>query len=78
MRYLYLVLVRFMDLNQPPTPTPRFSALNFRFVIRKKVECRQTLVRKFGEAGFNDIIASEEPLILLGFPRDMVFVFILV
>jgi hypothetical protein len=78
MCYLYLILVRFMDLNQPPAPTPQFSTLNFRFVTRKKIECRQTLVRKFGEEGFNDIIASEEPLILLGFLRSMVFVFILV
>lgn len=78
MHYLHFVLASFMDLNQLPTPTPRFSSLNFRFVIRKKVECRETLVRKFGEEGYNTIVASEEPLILLGFPREMVFVFILV
>jgi hypothetical protein len=78
MRYLHLVLVGSMDLNLFPYPTPRFSSLNFRFIVRKKVECRETLVRKYGEEGFNNIVASEEPLILLGFPREVVFVFILV
>jgi hypothetical protein len=76
--YLHLVLVRFMDLNLFPYPIPRFSSLNFRFVIRKKVECREILVRKYGVEGFNNIVASEEPLILLGIPREVVFVFILV
>jgi hypothetical protein len=36
------------------------------------------LVRKYGEAGYDAAVTSPEPLILMGYPRGEVVVFVFV
>lgn len=69
-----------MDLNRPPIQVPQMrSTMSFQVVVRRKVACRDTLVGKYGEEGYNAIISSEEPLILSGFLRgEVLAIFVLV
>ena len=67
-----------MDLNQPPTDTSDFPAsLEVKILCRKKVHCRDVLVRKFGEERCNAILCNPEPMILAYVQRYVIVVFIL-
>lgn len=77
-----------MDLNGPPgtpvpdppgTPVPELrSSILFKVIVKTKLECRAPLVSKFGEDGYETILASSEPLILLGLPSNMICIFVII
>lgn len=64
--YLYSILDR-MDLNLPPGSLPLQDFWTLKIVIRKKVDCREVLVRKYGEEEYARILASEKPLMVPSF-----------
>jgi hypothetical protein len=67
-----------MDLNRPPTELPlSFSLGDIRFVTRAKSATRDALVRRFGETGYNAILASTEPFIFVTFHQGKIVIFIL-
>lgn len=68
-----------MDLNRPPgDPVPELrSTLVFKIIVKTKIESREAIVSKFGEEGYATIIASPQPLILLGFVNNEVCIFVL-
>jgi hypothetical protein len=67
-----------MDLNQPPRDTSDFpSTLEIKIVCRKKANCRDLLVRKYGEERCNAILRNPQPLILAIVSRSVIIVFIL-
>ncbi len=80
MHHLHSVLSEDMDLNQPPSsPIPELrSSLNIKVIVRRKIACREIIVRKYGEEGYNTIVSSEDPLILLGLPNGEVCIFVLI
>ena len=67
-----------IDLNQDQPFLNLRSALNIKIVVKKKLNLREVLVQKFGEDGFNAIIASPEPLMLYRTTIEDICVFILV
>ena len=46
--------------------------------MRKKINSRETLVMKFGDERYNEIVASEEPLMMFGSRGEDPCVFIFV
>ena len=67
-----------MDLNQPPRDTSDFpSTLEIKILCRKKVHCRDLLVRKFGEERCNAILRNPEPLLLANVQRYVIVVLLL-
>lgn len=67
-----------IDLNQSPPYLNLRSSVNIRIIVKKKLNCRQVLVEKYGEDAYNAIIGSPEPLILYRYASDEVCVFVLV
>ena len=64
-------LLDVMDLNLPLVGALSFrTSFNIKIVVRRKITCRDTLVRKYGEEGFATIIASDSPLIISGYPSS--------
>ena len=54
-----------MDLNRAPSDLPiSFSLGDIRFVCRTKLSCKEMLVRKYGEGGFENILSSPEPFLM--------------
>ncbi len=67
-----------MDLNRPPIELPlSFSLGDIRFVTRSKISVRDILVRRYGEVGYNGIIASTEPFNYVTFHQQRIVIFIL-
>ena len=67
-----------MDLNQLPRDTFDFpSNLEIRVICRKKVNCRDFLIRKYGEERYNAIVGSLDPLLLANVSRYVVIMYIL-
>lgn len=66
-----------IDLNKPSVPVMR-STLNIRIEVCKKTMNKELLVKKYGEAGYDIIVASQEPMMLMGYPRGETVVFVLV
>ena len=76
----YLCFIRnLMDLNRPPpVELPiSFNLGDIRFVTRSKLASREGLTRKYGEAGYNNILASTEPYVFVTFHQNRVVIFIL-
>lgn len=67
-----------IDLNQSPPYLNLRSTVNIKIVVKKKENCRQVLVERYGEEAYNAIVASVEPLMLYHYASDHVCVFILV
>ena len=52
-------LLDVMDLNLPLVGALSFrTSFNIKIVVRRKIACRDTLVRKYGEKGFATIYNS--------------------
>ncbi len=66
-----------IDLNKPSVPVMR-STLNIRIEVCKKTMNKELLVKKYGEARYDIIVASKEPMMLMGYPRGETVVFVLV
>jgi hypothetical protein len=67
-----------MDLNRPPSNVSDFpSSLDIRIVTRKKVDCRNVLVRRYGQEGYNAMLNSPEPVILPTVTNFMIVIFVL-
>lgn len=67
-----------MDLNSTPTNISDFPvSLDIKIVTRKKVDCRDVLVRKYGEERYNAMISNPEPMVLPSFLYNMIIVFVL-
>lgn len=65
-----------MDLNSTPTNISDFPvSLDIKIVTRKKVDCRDVLVRKYGEERYNAMISNPEPMVLPSFLYNMIIVF---
>ncbi len=68
-----------MDLNRPPNPFSLSCTISgIRFVTRRKLDCREVLVQKYGEEWFESMIASEEPFLIPSITLGMIIIFILV
>ena len=67
-----------IDLNQSPPFLNLRSTVNIKLIVKKKLDTRQVLIEKFGEEGYNAIIASVEPLMLYRCTSEDVCIFILV
>jgi len=75
---LFLYFIREMDLNNVPPELPiSFSLGDFCFVWRTKVMAREALIRRYEEIGYNAILASTEPFILVTHARSRIVIFIL-
>ena len=67
-----------MDLNRSPSSVDEFpSSIDIRIVTRKKTDCRDVLVRKYGEERFTTMIRNPEPVVLPAFINNMIVVFVL-
>ena len=67
-----------MDLNRLSSSVPDFpSSLDIRIATRRKVDCRNVLVRRYGEEGYNAMLSSPEPVILPTVTNFMIVVFVL-
>jgi hypothetical protein len=67
-----------MDLNRPPSSISDFpSSLDIKIVTRRKVDCRDVLVRKYGEERYRDMLRNPEPMILPTVTNFMIVVFVL-
>ena len=68
-----------MDLNR----SPNFSTFEFpcsleiKIVCRRKVDCRDVLVRKYGEEQYHAILSNPEPMVVPTVTRFIVVVFVL-
>ena len=59
-----------MDLNRPPSDTFDLpSTLDIKIICRKKTNCREVLVRKYGEERCNAILRSPDPIVLAAITR---------
>ena len=67
-----------IDLNQSQPFLNLRSAVSIKIIVKKKLSSRQVLVEKFGEEGYNAVIASPEPLMLYRCSTEDVCVFVLV
>jgi hypothetical protein len=67
-----------MDLNEPPANfNIQFSIHNVRFKICMKRSARESLIRRFGEAGYEHILRSSEPLCLADVNTPQITILIL-
>ncbi len=54
-----------MDLNQAlPQLNIRFTLRDIKFTIQTKRSSRLTLIGRFGKAGYECIVSTDEPLLL--------------
>ena len=70
-----------MDLNEPPASINiglQFSIHNVKFCIRSKRSARESLIRQFGEAGYEHIQNSRELLCLANIDTPQIVILILV
>ncbi len=49
-----------------------------KIIVLKKLASREMLVQKFGEEGYNTIIASFEPLMLFRVTSGQIFIIIMI
>ena len=67
-----------IDLNESPPFLNLRSTLSVKIIMKQKLTSRQMLIDKFGENGFNEIIASPELLMLYRCTSEEVSIFILI
>jgi hypothetical protein len=70
-----------MDLNEPPASiniSLQFSIHNMKFCIRTKRSARESLIRQFGEAGYEHILNRRELLCLANIDTPQIVIVILV
>lgn len=67
-----------IDLNESPPFLNLRSTLNIKVIVKQKLTSREVLVRKYGEDGFNTIIASPSPLIVYRCSMEEVCIFIMI
>jgi len=67
-----------IDLNESPPFLNLRSTLSVKIIVKQKLTSRQMLIDKFGENGFNEIIASPDPLMLYRCTSEEVDIFILI
>ena len=66
-----------LDLNRLPSVNEFPSFIDIRMVCRKKVDCKDVLVRKYGEERYNDMLLIPEPVILSSLLNFKIIVFVL-
>jgi hypothetical protein len=83
--YLHFILSmdpsqpRVQDLNRPPVElSVSFSLEDIRFMLRTKFSPRYALIMKFGTVGYNSILQSMEPFLLMRWHGNMIIIVILV
>ena len=66
-----------LDLNRLPNVNEFPSFIDIRMVCRKKVDCKDVLVKKYGEERYNDMLLIPEPVILSSVLNFKIIVFVL-
>lgn len=67
-----------IDLNESPPYLNLRSTLSVKIIVKQKIASREILVRKFGEEGYNTILASPDPLMLYRCTMEEVCIFIMI
>jgi hypothetical protein len=67
-----------IDLNVDPPILNLRSLLCVKIIVQKKLASREMLVQKFGEEGYNTIMASSEPLMLFRVTAGQIFIIIMI
>ena len=67
-----------IDLNVSVPFLNLRSTAHIKIIVKQKLACRDVLVQKFGEDGYNTIVASSEPLIMFKLMMEEVLVFVIV
>jgi hypothetical protein len=73
------VVLAGMDLNIPSFDDlpVSFSLGDIRFVTRPKVSARDAIVRRYGERGYDAVIASTEPFIMIAAAQSRIVILVL-
>jgi hypothetical protein len=66
-----------LDLNRLPSVNEFPSFIDIRMVCRKKVDCRDVLIRKYGEERYNAMLLMPEPVILSSLLNFKIIIFVL-
>jgi hypothetical protein len=74
----HLETVTDLDLNRIPNEVPNFpSFADIKIVCKKKVDCRDVLVRKFGEERYNAMLQMQQPVMLSSVWNLRIIIFVL-
>lgn len=78
MDFRHIESVTEFDLNRLPSEVQNFpSFADIRIICKKKVDCRDVLIRKFGEERYNAMLEMQQPAIISSIRNLRIVIFVL-